>query len=219
MLERFDVKHSMPKSPERRRRNLGQRAEVRLMAKDLGYEIDRVIEACIYGARRPECAGIARRRRIGLRHVLTETLVETLCREFDIRRRRPSRRPSGLGWIDRALIVVCWPWFWLTCPARSVPHPVVPSVRGIGHIWESRARAENTRSEYAHPLVDIAWGVREMTRHLLEHYEQEPWRSELLAESRRSGLPLADLLADAITHSLLEQYSVSEKDEADEVPF
>jgi hypothetical protein len=68
-------------------------------------------------------------------------------------------------------------------------------------------------------LIDIAWGVREMTRHLLEHYEHEPWRSELMAESRRSGLPLSDLLADAITHSLLEQYSVSEKDETNEIPF
>jgi len=86
-------------------------------------------------------------------------------------------------------------------------------------VWESRARSADTRSEYAHPLVDIAWGIREMTRHILEHYEQEPWRSELLAESHRSGLPLTDLLADAITHSLLERYSVGEKDETDEVPF
>lgn len=209
----------MPKSTERRRRDLRQRAGVRLMGNDLGYEIDRVIEACIYGARRPECAAIARRRRIGLRHVLTETLVETLCREFVIRRRRPARLPSWEDWIARALFAVCWPWFWLIRPARPVPHPVVPTVRGIGQILGSRARAADTRSEYAHPLIDIAWGVREMTRHLLEHYEQEPWRGELLAESRRSGLPLADLLADAITHSLLEQYSVSEKDETDEVPF
>ena len=209
----------MPKSPKRRLRDLRQRAEVRLMGKDLGYEIDRVIEACIYGARRPECAAIARRRRIGLRHVLTETLVDTLCREFLIRRRRPSRRPSREDWIDRVLFALCWPWFWLTRPGRLAPHPVVPSVRGIGRVWDSRARAADTRSEYSHPLIDIAWGVREMTRHLLEHYEQEPWRSELLSESRRSGLPLADLLADAITQALLEQYSVSEKDETDEVPF
>jgi hypothetical protein len=209
----------MLKSPERRRRDLRQRAEVRLIGKDLGHEIDRVIEACIYGAGRPECAAIARRRRIGLRHVLTETLVETLCREFVIRRRRTSRRPGRKDWIDRVLAAVCWPWFWLTRPASPTPHPVVPSVMGVGHVWESRALAADTRCEYAHPLIDIAWGVREMTRHLLEHYEQEPWRSELLAESRRSGLSLADLLADAITHSLLEQYSVSEKDETDEVPF
>lgn len=209
----------MPKSPKRRHRALLQRAEVRLIGKDLGYEIDRVIEACIYGARRPECAAIARRRRIGLRHVLTETLVETLCREFAIRRRRTSRRPGRKDWIDRVLTAVCWPWFWLTRPVRPAPHPVVPSSTGIGQVWESRARSADTRSEYAHPLVDIAWGIREMTRHILEHYEQEPWRSELLSESHRSGLSLTDLLADAITHSLLERYSVGEKDETDEVPF
>ena len=68
-------------------------------------------------------------------------------------------------------------------------------------------------------MVDIAWGVRETTRHLLEHYEQEPWRSELAAESQRSGLPLSNLLADAITNSVLEQFTVIEKDEAEEVPF
>jgi hypothetical protein len=209
----------MPKGPERRRRNLRQRAEVRLIEQDLGHEIDRVIEACIYGATRPECAAIARRRRIGLRHVLTETLVETLCREFAIRRRRPSPRPDRKDWIDRVLFAVCWPWFRLTRPARPAPHHVIPPVKGLGQIWESRARAADSRCEYAHPLIDIAWGVREMTRHLLEHYEHEPWRSELMAESRRSGLPLSDLLADAITHSLLEQYSVSEKDETNEIPF
>ena len=209
----------MPKSPELRRRDLRQRAEIRLMGKDLGYEIDRVIEACIYGARRPECTAIARRRRIGLRHVLTETLVETLCREFVIRRRRPSRRPGRKDWLDRVLFALGWPWFWLTRPARPTPHSVVPSVGGVGQVWDSRARAAGSRCEYAHPLIDIAWGVREMTRHLLEHYEHEPWRSELLAESRRSGLPLSDLLADAITHSLLEQYSVSEKDDTNEIPF
>ena len=202
-----------------RRRTIYQNAKLRTLGMDLSYEIDRVIEACIYGEKRPECAAIARRRRVGLRHVVADTLVETLCREFVIRRRRPTQRPTRQDWVDRALSAICWPWFWLTRPTMPAAYAVTPSIRGVGRVWDFRAKVADSRSEYADPMVDIAWGVRETTRHLLEHYEQEPWRSELAAESQRSGLPLSNLLADAITNSVLEQFTVIEKDEAEEVPF
>ena len=202
-----------------RSRTMRQHAKPRLMGMDLSYEIDRVIQACIYGEKRPECEAIARRRRVGLRHVLADTLVEMICREFVIRRRRPTRRPTREDWVDRVLSMICWPWFWLTRPVAPAPYAVAPSIKGVGRVWDSRAKVAASRSEYADPMVDIAWGVRETTRHLLEHYEQEPWRSELAAESQRSGLPLSDLLADAITTSVLDLYTVCEKDETDDIPF
>ena len=88
-----------------RRRTIYQNAKLRTLGMDLSYEIDRVIEACIYGEKRPECAAIARRRRVGLRHVVADTLVETLCREFVIRRRRPTQRPTRQDWV-LALVLV-----------------------------------------------------------------------------------------------------------------
>ncbi len=202
-----------------RSRSLRQHTDARLMGKDLSYEIDRVIEACIYGGKRHECEAIARRRRLGLKHVLIDTLVETICREFVIRRRRPTKRPNREDWADRALFVICWPWFWLTRPVPPTSYLVTPSHKGIGRVWDSRAKDAESRCEYADPLAEIAWGVRETTRHLLEHYEQEPWRSELAAESQRSGLPISNLLADAVTESVLRNFSVSDKDETEDVPF
>lgn len=180
---------------------------------------DRVIEECIYGAKRPECEAIARKRRIGLRHVLAETLVEALSREFLLVPRGTVPQALQETWIGRFIGVLRRPWTREALATFPSDYPIHPSVEGYGVAWISKDRIVEFERTQGCQEMQTRWDVSEMIRNELEQHDEEFWSKELLAEAEAANTSRSEFLADRITASLFWRFGVTQKDETDDVPF
>jgi hypothetical protein len=189
----------------------------------MGYTLckltDRVIEECVYGAKRPEFEAIARKRRIGLRHVLAETLVEALSREFVVLPRSTVPQALQSTWIGRFIAVLRRPWTQETLATFPSDYPIHPSVEGYGVAWISKNRIVEFERKQGYQEKQTPWDVCEMIRNELEQYDEEFWPQELLVEAEIAKTSRSEFLANRITASLFWRFDVTQKNETEGIPF
>jgi hypothetical protein len=192
----------------------------RMLRLELNEWLGYVVHECIFGSKRLQCEEIAKRRRVRLTDVLVETIAESLCKTFGVRSKPWPRRAVNGSPLRQMMSKIGYAWFYLLHIWKSVfrPQPVIPAHKCIRRGAPIFRRPTGHVSSCNHDEWQIFCAMAMQARHVLEHFEQEPQRSQLAKEAERRSQPLSQLVAEGIAEAVLRNYVIDERDQSSHFP-